>query len=163
MSQVAEDKIVTFHYTLKNKDGEVLDTSSDGDPHLYLQGAGNIVPGLERQMEGKSVGDKFKAEVAPEDGYGLREGPGPQPIGRDSFPLDAEIEEGMVFLAETPDGQSMPLWVTDVKEDVVFVDTDHPLAGETLYFDVEIVGVRDAKKEELEHGHPHGPHGDEAH
>lgn len=159
MTQVADGKVVTFHYTLSNASGEVLDTSTDGDPHPYLQGAGNIVPGLERQMEGKTVGDKFKAEVPPEEGYGLREGPGPQPIGRDSFPGDVELEEGMVFLAQAPDGQSMPLWVTEVKDDVVFVDTDHPLAGETLFFEVEIFGIRDASAEEIDHGHVHGPGG----
>ncbi|MBA2661155.1 MAG: peptidylprolyl isomerase [Bradymonadaceae bacterium] len=160
---VAQDKVVLIHYTLKNGDGEVLDSSLDTDPMPYLHGAGNIVPGLERQLEGKSVGDKFIAEVPPEEGYGLAEGPGPQALPRNTFPPNVDIEEGMAFMAQGPSGQPIPLWVTAIDDEQVYVDTNHPLAGETLFFDVEIVRIREANSDELNHGHPHGLDGTEGH
>lgn len=160
---VADNKVVLFHYTLTNSEGEVLDSSEGEEPLPYLQGAGNIVPGLERQMAGRAVGDKFKAVVPPEEGYGLVEGPGPQALPRDAFPPGFEIEEGMPIMAETEQGFPLTLWITGIERDQVYVDTNHPLAGQTLHFDVEIVHIRDANEGELEHGHPHGAHGDEDH
>jgi FKBP-type peptidyl-prolyl cis-trans isomerase SlyD len=160
---VADNKVVLFHYTLTNDAGDVLDTSEGDEPLAYLQGAGNIVPGLERQMAGRSVGDKFEAVVPPEEGYGVLEGPGPQPLSRGAFPPGVEIEEGMPFMAETEQGMPITLWVTRVEKTQVFVDTNHPLAGETLHFQVEITHIRDANAVELAHGHPHGAHGDEDH
>jgi len=151
--------IVTINYALRNDAGDMLDTSAGGEPLSYLHGAGNIVPGLERELSGKNVGDKVSAVVAPADGYGERTGPGPQPIPRAQFPDDADLEEGMQILARGPSGQSFVLWVVGLDEQSVFVDHNHPLAGETLHFEVEVVGVRAATAEELEHQHPHGPDG----
>ena len=160
---VADEKVVLFHYTLTNAEGDVIDSSEGGEPLPYLHGAGNIVPGLEKQMTGKKAGDTFKAEVEPSEGYGEKQGPGPQPISRDSFPAEMELEEGMPVMAEAPDGGHLTLWITEIGDDTVFVDTNHPLAGETLNFDIEIVRIRDANKDEIAHGHPHGPNGDEGH
>lgn len=156
---VADGMVVEIHYTLTDDKGEVLDSSIDSDPLPYLHGGDNIVPGLERAMNGRKIGDKFKADVSAEDGYGLPEGPGPQPVPRSSFPDDVEIVPGMQFGAEDPSGEFIPLWVTKVSKDKVFVDQNHPLAGVNLHFQVEVVSIRKATAEELEHGHPHGPDG----
>lgn len=155
---IADDKVVSIHYTLRDDDGDVIDSSSGGEPLEYLHGAGNIVPGLERQLAGKRIGDKLTAVVKPEDGYGVPQGPGPQAVPRASFPEDVELEEGLQFFAGGPDGD-IPLWVVAVEDDVVLVDANHPLAGVTLHFEVEVVGLRDATADEKEHGHPHGEGG----
>ena len=158
---VTDQKVVSFHYTLTNDGGDVLDTSRDeqGQPLAYLHGSGQIVPGLENAMSGKTAGDSFKASIAPEEGYGVRQGDGPQAVERSNFPADAEIVEGMMFVAEMPNGDQAPVWVSKVEGDQVFLDGNHPLAGETLHFDIEVVEVRDATAEELAHGHAHGPGG----
>jgi len=160
--RIEDGKVATFHYTLTNDAGEVLDSSSGRDPQAYLHGAGNIVPGLERQLEGKQPGDKLVAKVAPEDGYGVRQGAA-QPVERSAFPPGVKIEPGMMFQAQTGDGDVVPLWVERVDETTVWVDDNHPLAGVTLNFAVEVVGIRDATESEMEHGHPHGPEGHHHH
>jgi FKBP-type peptidyl-prolyl cis-trans isomerase SlyD len=156
---VGAGKVVALHYTLRDDAGTVLDQSSTGDPLYYLHGAENIVPGLENALEGKQPGDKLEVEVSPEDGYGPKVGPGPQAVPREAFPEDAEIEEGMPFSVENEDGEEIDLWVSRVDGDQVFVDMNHPLAGMTLHFQVEVVSVREATLEEQSHGHPHGPGG----
>ncbi|MEQ1569707.1 MAG: peptidylprolyl isomerase [Myxococcota bacterium] len=155
-ARIGDGKVATFHYTLTNDAGEVLDSSDGHEPLAYLHGAGNIVPGLERQLAGKGSGDEFATRVAPEDGYGLREGE-PQPVERKAFPPDAKIEKGMTFHAQTPDGDVIRLTVDRVEADTVWVDDNHPLAGVALNFAVRVVEVRDATDEEIEHGHPHMP------
>lgn len=151
-------KVVSIHYTLTSSEGNVIDRSGD-EPLAYLHGHDNIVPGLEKQLEGKVVGDKVKAVVEPSEGYGDRIPGGPQPLPRDAFPEDLEIQEGMEFAAQMSDGKVVPLWIVGVKGDEVLVDPNHPLAGETLTFDVEITEIRDATDEEQTHGHVHGPGG----
>jgi FKBP-type peptidyl-prolyl cis-trans isomerase SlyD len=158
-----DGKVVVFHYTLTNDAGEVLDTSRDGEPMPYLHGHDNIVIGLERGMTGRKAGESLTVVVAPEDGYGVVAGPGPQAVPRTAFPHGMAVAPGMQFGAESPDGQSMVLWVTEVGDDEVLVDTNHPLAGVTLTFDVEIVAIRDATEHEIAHGHPHGPDGHHSH
>ena len=159
MSSIADGKVVHFHYTLKNQAGEVLDSSAGREPMPYLHGAGNIVPGLERQLAGLKVGDTVDATVEPEEGYGTVDDNWPQQVPRDAFPGDIEIQAGMQFFAQSPDGGHFPVWIARVDDDSVWVDGNHPLAGETLYFAVEIVEIRDATAEEQAHGHPHGPDG----
>lgn len=154
-----EGKVVVIHYTLTSEDGEVLDTSDGGEPLAFLHGAGNIVPGLERAIEGRAVGDGLNVSVPPTEGYGDRTGPGPQPVPREAFPDGVALRAGMMLAAEGPDGQQMPLWVAAVEDERVFIDSNHPLAGQTLHFQVEIVRIRDATAEERAHGHPHGPDG----
>lgn len=163
MSTVAPGKVVSLHYTLRDPDGDVIDSSDGGEPLAYLHGAGNIVPGLERQLAGKKIGDKLAAVVPPEEGYGVPEGPGPQAVPRASFPDDVELEEGLQFFARGPGGETIPLWVVEVDGDTVLVDGNHPLAGVTLHFDVEVVGLRDATADEQAHGHPHGEGGHHHH
>ncbi len=151
-------KVVSIHYTLTSSAGDLLDRSGD-EPLAYLHGHENIVPGLERQLEGKAVGDKLKAVVEPAEGYGEKLPGGPQPLPRDAFPEDLELEEGMQLAAQMADGQVVPLWIAKVEGDQILVDPNHPLAGETLTFDVEITEIRDATEEERTHGHVHGPGG----
>jgi FKBP-type peptidyl-prolyl cis-trans isomerase SlyD len=154
--QIAPGKVVTMRYVLTGQDGKILEESG-AEGIDYLHGAGNIVPGLEKQMNGRAVGDKLKAEVLPAEGYGERRGK-PQPVPRTAFPADVELQVGMEFMAEGPDGAPMPLWIVGITSDSVEVDGNHPLAGLTLTFDVEILAIRSATQDELAHGHPHGPH-----
>lgn len=160
---VSEGKVVVFHYTLTNETGEQIETSKDKQPLPYLHGANNIVPGLEKEMEGKEPGDSFEATIPPAEGYGQREEPGPQKVDRGEFPEDVELYEGMQFTGEAEGGQLIPLWITDIEGDQISVDHNHPLAGETLNFEVEIVDVRNATDEEIEHGHAHGVDGTHSH
>jgi FKBP-type peptidyl-prolyl cis-trans isomerase SlyD len=156
--QIAENTVASFHYTLTNDAGEVLDTSRGREPLAYLHGAGNIVPGLEEAMVGHKAGDSFKVDVAPEDGYGNHHEGLVQDVPRAAFQGVDEIEPGMSFQANTPQGVHS-VTVTKVTSEMVTVDGNHPLAGQTLHFDVEVTDVRAASAEELQHGHVHGPGG----
>lgn len=155
---VADGKIVTLHYVLTDAEGEEIDRGGAEDPLLYLHGHGNIVPGLERELSGKKVGDKVKAVVPPGEGYGEASGH-VEAAPKKMFPPGMPLEVGMEFVAEGPDGSVIPLFIREVHDDQVLVTPDHPLAGVELHFDVEITEIRDASAEEIEHGHPHGPHG----
>lgn len=155
---IAPDTVVTFDYTLSNPEGDVLDASDDG-PMVYLHGHGNIVPGLERALLGRAVGDALKVEVAPKEGYGEPSGRGTIRVGRDEVPPDMPIEEGVGFAAMTPDGDQVTLWVVGFDDDGIEMSLDHPLAGVTLHFDVTVREVRAATAEELDHGHAHDGHG----
>src|SRR5687768_14796776 len=108
-STAGDGKVVSIHYTLKDDDGDVVDSSSGGEPLDYLHGAGNIVPGLEAAMIGRGIGDKFKVTVAPADGYGEVVGGGPRPVPRSAFPDEVELEEGMQFFVRGPDGEPFPV------------------------------------------------------
>jgi len=154
MSVVAEKSVVAIQYTLKNPEGDTIDASEPGDPLRYLHGAGNIVPGLERELEGKKVGDELEVVIPPEDGYGEAEGPGPQAIPREAFE-GVEPAPGMSFVAEDDDGNQLQLWVLDTDEEKVVVSPNHPLAGVTLHFSIKVEEVRQATAEEMDHGHVH--------
>jgi len=153
--QVADKKIVLIHYTLSNVDGEVMDSSEGQEPLAYLHGTGSIVPGLEKELLGKQAGDKVNVEVTPEEGYGELNAELVQEVERAAFEGVDDIQVGMRFMAQTAWGEQ-PVIVTEMTEETVTVDGNHPLAGQTLKFDVELVEVRDASEEELEHGHAHG-------
>lgn len=156
--QIAERKVASFHYTLTNDAGEMLDSSAGREPLAYLHGAGNIVPGLETEMAGHRVGDKFKVDVDPQNGYGTYIEELAQTVSRESFEGVADLTVGMQFQAQTGQG-AIAVIVTAIEGDEVSVDGNHPLAGETLHFDVEIIEVRDATEEEIQHGHVHGAGG----
>jgi FKBP-type peptidyl-prolyl cis-trans isomerase SlyD len=160
---IKKNSIVTIDYQLRKGDGTALDRSEPGDPMVYLHGADNLVPGLERALEGKTVGEHLNVVVAPEDGYGPKRKTKPQPVLRSDFPKDAHVEVGVSFVTEGPDGKATPIWITKIQGKTVYVDTNHPLAGETLHFEVEIKAIREATEEELAHGHPHGPDGHHHH
>ncbi|MFK7927466.1 MAG: peptidylprolyl isomerase [Myxococcota bacterium] len=156
---LSHGKVGIFHYTLTDDTGEQIDSSRGGGPLAYLHGYSNIVPGLEKQLEGKTVGDAFVANVPAAEGYGERSGPGPQAVHRSQFPKDMPLEPGRPVNAQDGEGNTVTLWIADVKGAQVYLDVNHPLAGKTLNFDVEIVGVRDATEDEKTHGHAHGPDG----
>jgi FKBP-type peptidyl-prolyl cis-trans isomerase SlyD len=161
--QIAQDKVVLIHYTLTNDKGEVLDSSSGGEPLAYLHGQGNIIPGLEKALEGKQAGDKLDVKVAPADGYGERDDKLVQQVPRRAFSGAQNVQPGMQFHAQTSQGHTRVVTVTGVVGDMVMVDGNHPLAGEHLNFAVEITEVREASEEELSHGHVHGPGGHHHH
>ncbi len=156
--QIAQNSVVAFHYTLTNDAGDVLDSSEGRQPLTYLHGAGNIIPGLERQLEGRAAGDKLNVSVSPEEGYGEVQPQLVQEVPRDAFQGVEAVEPGMQFQAQTQGGPMM-VTVTKVEGDTVTVDGNHPLAGQKLNFDVEIANVREASQEEIEHGHVHGEGG----
>lgn len=155
MTTIRKDCAVTFHYTLKDDDGNVIDQSQEGQPLAYLHGHQNIIPGLEKQLEGKSAGDKVQATVEPKEAYGEYLDEAVQEVPRDNFQGVDNIEVGMQFQSQADD-QVMLVTVKDVNDDTVTVDANHPLAGKRLHFDVEIADVRAATSEELDHGHVHG-------
>jgi FKBP-type peptidyl-prolyl cis-trans isomerase SlyD len=156
--QIAADKVVTIHYTLKNAEGQVLDSSEGGDPLAYIHGNGNIIPGLEEALEGKVAGDKLQVEVQPEKAYGVHDPELIQNVPKRAFQGVGQVQAGMRFTAQTEHGPRQVV-VTRVVGDMVTVDGNHPLAGQTLNFAVEIAEVRDPTEEELSHGHVHGPGG----
>jgi FKBP-type peptidyl-prolyl cis-trans isomerase SlyD len=155
---IAQNSVVTIHYTLKDDAGEVIDSSREGDPIAYLHGHGNLVPGLERELEGKNTGDKLNVSVTPEQGYGEYDKQLVQQVPRRALQGIPNVKVGMRLQAQTPQGPRAVV-VTRLVGDMVTIDGNHPLAGKNLNFDVEITDVRDATAEELEHGHVHGEGG----
>ncbi len=155
---ISQDKVVAIDYTLRSDAGEVIDSSNGRQPLTYLHGHGNIIPGLEKALEGKREGDSATVKVSPEEGYGVRDDRLVTQVPRSQFSGVDKIEKGMQFQAQTQHGARL-FTVTQIEGDQVTVDGNHPLAGENLNFEVTIRGVRDASQEEKEHGHVHGPGG----
>lgn len=153
--KIVQDSIVFMHYTLADDQGQVIDSSAGGQPMPYLHGHGNIVPGLEKALEGMEQGESTKVSIAPEEGYGLVDPQAVQLFALEAFENIDEIKPGMQFHAEGPEGQVQVITVREIREDGVLIDRNHPLAGKTLNFEVEITEVREATAGELEHGHPH--------
>jgi FKBP-type peptidyl-prolyl cis-trans isomerase SlyD len=153
--QVADNMAVSIHYTLTNDDGEVLDSSIGDEALVYLQGAGNIISGLEKALHGKVAGDKFNVRIAPEDAYGELTDDMIQVISRDMFEGIDDIEVGMQFHADVSFGSGV-VTVVSIEDDNITIDGNHPLAGLALTFDVEVIDVRAATEEEATHGHIHG-------
>jgi FKBP-type peptidyl-prolyl cis-trans isomerase SlyD len=159
---IGSETVAVFHYTLRNAEGEELESSRSGDPTAYLHGARNIIPGLEAAMSGKAAGDIFSATIQPEQAYGL---PNPDKVQRvpvKHLLFEGKLRPGMVVQLNTNDGR-VPVTVTKAGRHSADVDTNHPLAGETLTFDIEVIEVRAATAEELSHGHAHGPGGHHHH
>ncbi len=152
---ITEKKAASIHYTLKNKDGELLDTSEGKPPLSYIQGIGNLIPGMEKGLEGKSTGDKLSLVIAPEDAYGKRDDQFITTIPMTNFPEKENVKPGAQFIAKSDQG-SRTATIVKVEDDNVTVDFNHPLAGVELHFDVEVLEVRNATEEELSHGHIHG-------
>lgn len=156
--QIADRNVASFHYTLTNDGGDVLDSSREREPLAYLHGAGNIVPGLEKAMAGRKEGDTFKVDVEPQEGYGPRHEELIQTVPMSAFQGVPEVKPGMQFQGNGPQGATL-VTVTSVDGDEVRVDGNHPLAGQTLHFDIEVTEVREATEDELTHGHVHGAGG----
>ena len=159
MSLLIGDKsVVNMHYTLTDKDGTLIDSSKESEPLAYLHGSGNIIPGLEKALVGKTQGDTLQVKVEPAEGYGEVKTDLIKIIEKKAFEGVDKIEPGMAFEAKAPDGSSQNIIVRKVEGDEITIDANHPLAGITLNFDIQIVSVREATKEELEHGHTHDGH-----
>ncbi len=155
---IAKNQVVSIHYTLTDSQNEVIDTSEGNEPLVYLHGAGGIIPGLEFELEGKKIGEKFKVTIPPEKAYGPRAEGLVQEVPKVQFPNPDQLEVGMSFQTDTDQGP-MVFTITEVQGLSVTVDGNHPLAGEALTFDVTVQDIRTATDEELQHGHVHGPGG----
>lgn len=156
--QITKNKVAGIHYTLRDNEGTIIDTSDGRDPLYYLHGAGNLIIGMEEGLEGKSKGDKFQLKIAPEKGYGQKDPAMTQKVPRSAFG-DQDVRVGMKFSTDRGD----VVTVTEVGLDSVTVDANHPLAGVELNFAVEVMEVRNATDEEITHGHVHGPGGHHHH
>ncbi|MEH6616540.1 MAG: peptidylprolyl isomerase [Porticoccus sp.] len=154
---ISENAVVLFHYRLTDESGTELDSSVEKDPLSYIHGHKNIIPGLEKELDGKTEGDVMVVTIEAAEAYGERQEQMVQEVPRASFQVE-EMTVGMRFEAQTPNGP-VSVVVTSVTDDMVSVDGNHPLAGKDLTFDVKIDTVREATEEELEHGHVHGPGG----
>jgi FKBP-type peptidyl-prolyl cis-trans isomerase SlyD len=152
-------KVITFNFTVKDKEGLVLDSSENKEPLSYLSGTNSILPKLEETLSGMIIGSKKNVKIAANDAYGEYKEEAVQTVKKEQFPQEAQLVVGARYVANSPDGAQMPFVITDVKEDDITVDFNHPLAGKDLEFDVELVDVRDATPEEMQHGHVHGPGG----
>jgi FKBP-type peptidyl-prolyl cis-trans isomerase SlyD len=155
--KIATDTVVSIDYRLQLEDGETVEETEPGAPLVYLHGHDEIVPGLERALEGKRTGDALEVHVAPADGYGEYDPEGLEEVARKEFPAELQLEAGGVISATDDEGDEVDFLVKEVRPDTVVVDFNHPLAGKTLHFQVTVREVRAATTEELEHGHAHGP------
>jgi FKBP-type peptidyl-prolyl cis-trans isomerase SlyD len=155
--KAAAGMVVSMHYTLTDDSGAVIDSSLGGEPLAYLHGHGNIIPGLEKALEGVTVGHKAKVTVAPAEGYGEHDPSAVFDAPREHFPPDLELKPGVRVTADGPQGP-ISLVIVAVNDTSCTLDANHPLAGKTLFFDVEIMKIRPATQEEIAHGHTHEGH-----
>jgi FKBP-type peptidyl-prolyl cis-trans isomerase SlyD len=152
--QITKHKVAAIHYTLTDNDGNILDSSAGREPLSYIHGIGNLIPGMEEGLEGKTQGEKLNIKVSPEKGYGVKSNDLLQEVPKSAFG-DQTVEVGMQF--QTNRGGVVT--VTKVGLETITVDANHPLAGVELNFDVEVIEIRNATEDELAHGHVHGPGG----
>ncbi|MBK7129978.1 MAG: peptidylprolyl isomerase [Crocinitomicaceae bacterium] len=156
--KIAKHSVVTMHYTLKNQEGQILDSSEGRQPLVYLHGVGGLIPGLESELNEKTQGDKVKAIIAPADAYGEVRNELYYVVSKSGFQGDEDLFEGMQVQLDTEQGPAIGI-VEKIAGEEVTLNLNHPLAGVTLYFDVEVMGVREASQEEISHGHVHGEGG----
>jgi FKBP-type peptidyl-prolyl cis-trans isomerase SlyD len=156
---IADGHVVTIHYRLTLDDGSIADDSFGGDPLVYLQGAQNIVPGLEKQLAGKKIGETLEVTVPANEGYGEYDPAAEQTVPKTAFPPNVDLQVGMSFQTKGRNGQPIPVWIRSLKGDDVIVTANHPMAGQQLNFKIEVVDVRRATADEKKHGHVHGPGG----
>ena len=156
--KISKGKVVSIHYALNDTAGEVLESSKGQAPLEYLHGYGNIIAGLEKALEGRASGEKLKAVIRPEDAYGIRDEAMVKTLPLSRFQNQDEVAVGAQFQAETSQGPRLAT-VTKMDDKNVTVDLNHPLADQTLSFDIDVVEIREATEEELSHGHAYGPEG----
>jgi FKBP-type peptidyl-prolyl cis-trans isomerase SlyD len=153
--KIEDGQVVSMDYTLM-VDGEIIDSSSGHEPLEFLQGAGNIIPGLEQELYGMSMGESKKVIIQPEDGYGILDADAFIDVPREQFPGNIPLEVGVEITVTDQGGNPMNARIDSVNDENVVLDFNHPLAGKELHFDIKIVGLRDSSNEENEHGHVHG-------
>lgn len=156
--KIEKNRVVEIDYTLKDDEGEILDSSAGRQPLGYIQGIGALIPGLERELDGKEAGDHLEVDIAPKDGYGEYVEDRVLQVSKDGYQGDAELEVGMQIQVELQEGTATAM-ITEIQDETVTLDLNHPLAGMTLHFDVDVRRVREATPEELSHGHVHGEEG----
>lgn len=153
---VTDGLVVSLAYTLRLDDGEEIDAADAADPLVYLHGAQNIIPGLEQALTGMKIGDSRDVKVEAKDAYGEMDPDAFEMVPYDAFPPDLELEEGMgLRMVDSNNGRQMEAYISELRDDGALLDLNHPLAGETLHFNVEVVGLRQATSEEVAHGHAH--------
>ena len=157
------NQVVTINYTLKDSEGEIIDSTSEGKSFSFLSGSEQILPKLEEAIGGMLIGSKKIVALAAADAYGEYFDDAVQVLQSSEFPKEMEIKEGMEFVTNDADGNQMPFVISKITDEQITVDFNHPLAGEDLTFDVELLTIRDATEEELAHGHAHGGHGHHHH
>lgn len=155
---IAKDTVVTIEYTLRDDNGTILDTSDGREPLAYLHGNGNLIPGLEAELEGKAADAALKVSIAPKDAYGEFDESQVVTVPKEQFTGVEDLAVGMQFTASGPDGQRI-VTISKIEGDQVTVDANHPLAGQRLNFEVKVLSVRAATADELSHGHVHGDGG----
>ena len=155
--KIEKDRVVRFHYTVAEQGSDAIETSKDREPLAILAGHGNVIPGLEQAMEGHETGDSFSADIAAADAYGERRDNLTQRVPKKHFG-EQRLSPGMQVVLNTNFGPRA-VTIEKVGMSVVDVDLNHPMAGKDLHFDIEVVEVREATAEELEHGHVHGEGG----
>lgn len=160
---ITNGKVVQLNYLLQDSEGKNLDQADSNHPFTYLHGSGQIVPGLEAALEGLKIGDKKDVVVAPADGYGEKNPNLRLVVDRSQFPQGMDLEVGMQFEADSGNGEGLVFTIEKIEDKKVHIDGNHPLAGVTLHFHVEVLTVRDATEEELDHGHAHGEDGHHHH
>ncbi len=153
------NQVVTMNFTLKDEDGNILDTTNGNEPFSFISGTNQILPKLEEKVGEMLIGSKKELILAPEDGYGVYQVEAVRTINRSEFPEGTELKTGIGFLAKAPNGSDVQFFIKDVNGDNIKVDFNHPLAGKTLHFNLELLNLRDATKEELDHGHVHSKGG----
>lgn len=156
--KVEKNKVVSIHYSLKSDSGELLDTSEGKTPLPYIHGNGQLIPGLEKELEGKEKGDELKVVIPPAEAYGEYTEENVFVVSKDGFQGEEELAPGLQVQLDTGNGTAVGV-VTKVEGENVTLDLNHPLAGANLHFEVSVEDVRDATKEEMEHGHAHGEGG----
>lgn len=153
------NKVITFNYTLKDKEGQILDSTSNDGPYSFLTGQNQVLPGLELALAGMIIGSKKNIKLLAADAYGEYDEGAIQIVKREFFPEEVELEIGITYFAHSPEGKNLQFVIAKIENDDVTVDFNHPFAGKELEFDVELLDVRDATPEEISHGHVHGPGG----
>ena len=158
--KISQNKVATLSYTLKDDDGKIIDKADENSPFLYMHGTGGIIKGLENALEDKEVGNDFNIIIAPEDAYGEHDPKLTEAVPRKMFEgiTDEEMVAGAQFHASTAQGTQV-ITVASIDGDMINIDANHPLAGETLHFEVAVKEIREATEEEIAHGHPHPPGG----
>ncbi len=160
---IEHNKVVTLNFTLRDDEGNILDSTETGGLFSYITGKNMILPKLEEAVNNMIIGTRKQLKFEAKDGYGAYNEDAVQVVGKENFPEDFILEAGMEYMASNPEGVQMPFIITNVEEETVTIDFNHPLAGKNLNFDIELVDVRDATPEELAHGHVHGPDGHHHH
>ncbi len=153
---IGANKVVTVNYKLSDDEGNLIQKTSVDEPFVYLSGNNQILPKLEQEIDSMIIGGKKNIGLNSSEAYGDYDNKAVQDVKRQEFPDGTNLEKGMEFMANTPDGKPVPFVIKEINEDNITIDFNHPLAGKNLNFDVELIDVRDATREEMEHGHVHG-------